>query len=82
MDPTTAAGYALMYMAAMAAIVLLLLPILVMLLLLLLVAGALQAVAYLLKLATVSLVRGLVGLFSGSDHGRRPRGHGGGVVTH
>ena len=82
MDPTTAAEYALMYMAAMAAIVLLLLPILVTLFLLLLVAGALQAVAYLLKLATVSLVRGVAGLFSGPDHRHRPRSHDGGLVPH
>jgi len=81
-DPTTAAEYALMYMAAMAAIVLLLLPILVTLFLLLLVAGAIQGVVFLLKIATASLIRGIVGLFRGSGDGPRPKSHGGGLVSH
>ena len=58
MDPTTAAGYALMYMAAIAVIVVLLLPILVTFFLLLLVAGAVQIVVFLVKVATVSLDQG------------------------
>ena len=82
MDPTTAAGYALLYIAVIAVIVLLLLPILVTFFLLLLVAGAIQAVVFLLKVATVSLIRGIVGLFGGSGDRHRPRGHRGGLVSH
>ena len=81
-DPTAAAGYALMYMAAIAVIVLLLLPILVTILLLLVVAGAIQGVVFLLKIATVSLIRGIVGLFKGSGDGPRPNSHRGGLVPH
>lgn len=82
MDPTTAAGYALMYMAAIAVIVVLLLPVLVTFFLLLLVAGAIQIVVFLVKVATVSLIRGIIGLFRGSDDGSQPKSHRGGLVPH
>jgi hypothetical protein len=82
-DPTTVVGYALIYMAAIAAVVLLLLPILVMIVVLLLVAGAIQLVVFLLKVATAWLIRGIVGLFRGSNGRRRPKTHdGGGLVPH
>lgn len=82
MDPTTSVEYAFIYVVAIAVAVLLLLPILITCVLLLLVAGALQLVFYLLKIATASLVRGIVALFKGPDDGRRPRGHGGRLVPH
>jgi hypothetical protein len=82
-DPTTVVGYALIYMATIAAVVLLLLPILIMFVLLLLVAGAIQLVVFLLKVATAWLIRGIVGLFRGSNGPRRPKTHdGGGLVPH
>lgn len=88
MDPTTVVGYALIYMATIAAVVLLLLPIIITVLLLLLVTGAIQLVVFLLKVATVALIRGIVGLFRGSDGPRWPKhdSHqsqdGGGLVPH
>ena len=82
LDPTTVTGYALIYMAAIAVIVLLLLPILIMFFLLLLVAGAIQALVFLLKVATAALLRGVVGLFRNSGNPRRPGSHHGGLVPH
>ncbi|WP_104174484.1 hypothetical protein [Arthrobacter sp. Y81] len=82
LDPTTAAGYALMYMAAIAVIVLLLLPILITFLLLLLVAGAIQIVIFLVKVTTVALIRGIVGLFRNPGGPRSPGSHHGGLVPH
>ncbi|MEV7134136.1 hypothetical protein AB0N24_14710 [Arthrobacter sp. NPDC093128] len=82
MDPTTAAGYALMYMAAIAVIVVLLLPVLVTFFLLLLVAGAIQIVVFLVKVATAALIRGVVGLFKNPGDPRRPGSHHGGLVPH
>ena len=82
LDPTTVTGYALMYMAAIAVIVLLLLPILITFFLLLLVAGAIQALVFLLKVATAALIRGVVGLFRNPGDPRRPGSHHGGLVPH
>lgn len=82
MDPTTLVGYALIYMAAIAAVVLLLLPILITIFLLLLVAGAIQLVVFLLKVATAGLIRGIAGLFRGYNDRHRPSSHGGGLVPH
>jgi len=81
-DPTTVAGYALIYFAAIAGIILLLLPILVTFVMLLFVAGAIQVVAVLLKAETVGLVRGIVGLFRRPGEPRPPGGHGGRLVSH
>jgi len=76
-DPTTVVGYALIYMATIAVVVLLLLPILITGVLLLLVAGAIQLVVYLLKVATAGAIRGIVGLFRNSSDRHRPKSHGG-----
>jgi hypothetical protein len=81
-DPTTVAVYALMYFAAIAVIILLLLPILLMFVVLLFTAGAVQAVAVILKVATVGLVRGIAGLFRHPGQRHRPGGHGGRLVPH
>lgn len=86
MDPTTVVGYALIYMATIAAVVLLLLPIIITVVLLLLVTGAIQLVVFLLKVATIGLVRGIIGLSRGSDGPRRPKSQDGndrgGLVPH
>lgn len=82
MDPTTVVGYAIIYMAAIAVVVLLLLPFLIMLVLLLLLVGAIQLVVFLLKVATVGLIRGIIGLFKGPNSPHRPSVHGGGLVPH
>jgi hypothetical protein len=81
-DPTTVAVYALIYVATMAGIVLLWLPILIAVVVLLLVAGGLQVVLFLLKVATAGLVRGVAGLFRSPSDRRPPPSHGRGLVPH
>jgi hypothetical protein len=81
-DPTTVAGYALIYMAAIAGIVVLLLPILVLFLLLLLVTGAVGIVLLVLKTLTVGLIRGITALFTSSRRHRRPRSPSDELVPH
>lgn len=82
MDPTTLAGYALIYMAAIAGIVVLLLPILLLFLLLLLVTGAIGIVLLAVKTLTVGLIRGIAGLFRSLNDRHLPGNHGGGLVPH
>ncbi|MBP1134692.1 phage-related minor tail protein [Arthrobacter sp. PvP023] len=82
MDPTTLAGYALMYMAAIAGIVVLLLPILILFLLLLLVTGAIGIVLLAVKTLMVGLIRGITALFSSSRDRHRPRSPGDELVPH
>ena len=82
MDPTTVAGYALIYMAAIAGIVVLLLPILILFLLLLLVTGAVGIVLLAVKTLTVGLIRGITALFTSSRDRHPPGNHDGGLVSH
>lgn len=82
MDPTTVAGYAVIYMAAIAGIILLLLPILIMFVLLLLVTGAIGIVLLAVKTLVAGLIRGITGLFRSLSDRHRPGSHDGGLVPH
>ncbi|CAN7535926.1 hypothetical protein [Arthrobacter sp. LjRoot14] len=82
MDPTTLAGYALLYMAAIAGIVVLLLPILILFLLLLLVTGVIGIVLLAVKTLAVGLIRGITALFTSLRDRHRPRSHGDELVPH